>query len=410
MSKVVVIGGGAAGLMAAGTAGKYNNDVVLIEKNNNLGEKLKITGKGKCNLTNITDINNFIDKVPTNGKFLYSAFYSFTNHQLINLINKLGVRTKVERGGRVFPVSNDSQDIINAFKKYMMKHNVKVITGEKVVEINTKHNKVSHVILEHGKNIDCESVIIATGGLSYPETGSTGDGFKFAKNMGHTVMKPHPALVPLELEENWVKKTQNLTLKNISISIFKNGNLNSIVYTDFGELTFTDYGVKGPVILSASSHLKNIKNNNYTLSIDLKPALSFKKLDHRIQRDFKKYSKKYFGNALDDLLPIKLIPIIIELSTIPYQKPVHQITKEERTDLIKLLKNLTLNIKDTRPIKEAIITSGGISINEIDPGTMASKIISNLFFAGEIINVDGYTGGYNLQIAFSTGYLAGIEA
>ncbi|SHH12827.1 hypothetical protein SAMN02744040_00912 [Tepidibacter thalassicus DSM 15285] len=404
--KVVVIGGGAAGMLAAATAGSKGKDVILIEKNDILGKKLLITGKGRCNITNDCDIEELIENVPVNGKFLYSAFYTFTNADVVNLFNKLGVKTKVERGKRVFPVSDKSRDVVKALERYMRQNNVKIIKGE-VSKVISKENKISQVVLNNGKIIKCDSVIIATGGLSYPQTGSTGDGYKFARENGHTVTKIKPSLVPLEVKEEWVKKINGLTLKNVSIYVLNKKNKK--IYDDFGEMNFTNYGVSGPVILSASSYMGDIEKEKYKIIIDLKPALSEEKLDKRIQRDFEKYSTKHFSNSLNDLLPKKIIPVIIELSKIPANKVVNQISKQERKNLVKLLKNITLEVKKYRPIKEAIITSGGIKIDEINPSTMESKIIKGLFFAGEVIDVDAYTGGFNLQIAFSTGYLAGIN-
>ncbi|WP_242939248.1 BaiN/RdsA family NAD(P)/FAD-dependent oxidoreductase [Tepidibacter thalassicus] len=393
-------------MLAAATAGSKGKDVILIEKNDILGKKLLITGKGRCNITNDCDIEELIENVPVNGKFLYSAFYTFTNADVVNLFNKLGVKTKVERGKRVFPVSDKSRDVVKALERYMRQNNVKIIKGE-VSKVISKENKISQVVLNNGKIIKCDSVIIATGGLSYPQTGSTGDGYKFARENGHTVTKIKPSLVPLEVKEEWVKKINGLTLKNVSIYVLNKKNKK--IYDDFGEMNFTNYGVSGPVILSASSYMGDIEKEKYKIIIDLKPALSEEKLDKRIQRDFEKYSTKHFSNSLNDLLPKKIIPVIIELSKIPANKVVNQISKQERKNLVKLLKNITLEVKKYRPIKEAIITSGGIKIDEINPSTMESKIIKGLFFAGEVIDVDAYTGGFNLQIAFSTGYLAGIN-
>lgn len=408
LKPIVVIGGGAAGLMAAGTAGKYYDNVILIEKNNKLGKKLYITGKGRCNVTNINNIKFFMENIVTNPDFLYSALYSFDNNQLINLLEKLGVKVKVERGGRVFPVSDRSEDIVMAFKKYLKINGIKIIKN-KVIDIESSNGTLSEIYLKNRRSINPKKIIIATGGLSYPETGSTGDGYKFAEELGHQISKLQPALVPLEVENEWVKDTDNLTLKNISIKVI-NKYQNKEIYHDIGELTFTDYGFKGPLILSASSYMGEITPGKYEIVIDLKPGLSSEKLDERILRDFKKYSRKNFSNSLKDLLPVKLIPVIIKLSKISAEKTVHQITRSERKNLLNLINNLNLRIKKYVTIKKAIITSGGVKVEEINPATMESKIIEGLYFAGEIIDVDALTGGYNLQIAFSTGYLAGLNA
>lgn len=404
--KVVVIGGGPAGMMAAGTAGGRGLDVTLIEKNEKLGRKLYITGKGRCNITNDLDVEGLIANVPVNGRFLYSAFYTFTSTDLIKFFSDLGLATKVERGGRVFPASDKSSDVVEALKRFLTKNKVKILRGE-VRDVIVAEDTVSHVALGDGGKIACDSVIVATGGLSYPQTGSTGDGYRFAEKTGHTVTELKPALVPLEVSEDWVGKAQGVSLRNIAITVL--GKDNKKVYSDFGEMIFTHYGVSGPVILSASTHLEDIAGSRYKLIIDLKPALSSEQLDKRIRRDFEKYSRKIFVNSLSDLLPKKLIPVMVELSNIPSDKPVHQITREERRDLVNLLKNLTLTIKAYRPLAEAIITAGGVSVNEINPSTMESRIIKGLFFAGEVIDVNAYTGGFNLQIAFSTGYLAGMN-
>jgi len=402
--RVVVIGGGPAGMMAGGTAGSRGLDVILIEKNDTLGKKLLLTGKGRCNFTNDTDINGFINNIPVNGKFLYSAFSKFSNRDLIKFFNDLGVKTKVERGGRVFPASDRAEDILNALKRYLRENNVKIARGE-VKKILADKQKVLGVILKDGSYISSASVIIATGGLSYPDTGSTGDGYRFARELGHSIVTPKPSLVPLETEESWVSKLQGLTLKNISIRVIDSNN--SIIYQDLGEMLFTHYGVSGPVILSASSHMRDMDKNKYRIIIDLKPGLDDEELDRRIQRDFSRYSRRYFSNALDDLLPKSIIPVIVELSGIPYDKYVNQISREERKGLVELLKGLTVTVSRFRPVREAIVTSGGVRVNEINPSTMESKIVKGLFFAGEVIDVDGYTGGFNLQIAFSTGYVAG---
>lgn len=405
MKKVVIIGAGAAGMMAASVAADRGLDVVLVEKNHRVGRKILITGKGRCNITNDCEIEELIENVPKNGKFLYSAFYTFTNTNVIEMFNSLGVKTKTERGKRVFPESDKAHDIANALEKQINNKKVKLLLNTKVDKIVSKDNKVEKVILNNKKEIKCDSVIVATGGLSYPLTGSTGDGYKFAKTLGHTVTDIKPSLIGMEVQENYVSDLEKLALRNISISVYNSKNKK--VYDDFGELEFTKYGLDGPVIKSASCRMKDTTKENYKIVIDLKPALDEEKLDKRIQKDFQKYTNKKFEKALDDLLPKKLIPIIIKLSDIDPDTVVHQISREQRKNLVKLLKNLTFTLKRYRPIEEAIITSGGIKVSEINASTMESKLVEGLFFAGEVIDVDAYTGGYNLQIAFSTGYLAG---
>ena len=405
MKKVVVIGAGAAGMMAAATAANRGLDVTLIEKNHRVGRKILITGKGRCNITNDCDIEELIENVPTNGKFLYSAFYTFTNTDVIEMFNKLGVETKTERGKRVFPASDKAHDIANALEKMVKSQKVKILLNTKVDKIISKENKVEKVILDNKKEILCDSIIIATGGLSYPLTGSTGDGYKFAKSLGHKVIDTKPSLIGMEVQEEFVKDIGKLSLRNIAICVYNSKNKK--IYDDFGELEFTKYGIDGPVIKSASCRMKDTTKENYKIVLDLKPALDEEKLDKRVQRDFQKYTNKKFENALDDLLPKKLIPTIIDLSNIDKDTVVHQISREQRKSLVHLLKNITLNVKRYRPIEEAIITSGGIKVSEINSSTMESKLIEGLFFAGEVIDVDAYTGGFNLQIAFSTGYLAG---
>ncbi|HOJ10722.1 MAG TPA: NAD(P)/FAD-dependent oxidoreductase [Clostridiales bacterium] len=405
--RVAVIGGGPAGLMAASKAGERGLDTVVFEKNKVLCKKLMITGKGRCNITNNTDVEGLIENVPGNGHFLYSSFYTFSNADIIDFFEKHGLKTKVERGGRVFPVSDDAKEVADVLIEYAKRNNVKIMLESSLKEIVVNNNSIKGVLMDNGRMYDCESVILATGGASYPRTGSTGDGYVIAKKIGHRIIDPRPSLVPLETEEPWVKELQGLTLKNVSVT-FKDINGKKL-YSDFGEMLFTHFGVSGPLILSGSRHLIDTHIKGSKLVIDLKPALSEAKLYERIGRDFENYSRKMFKNALDDLLPGKLIPIIIMLSNIHPEKPVNQITRDERRGLTLLLKNIVITIKGTRPINEAIITSGGVAINEIDPSTMESKIIKGLYFAGEVIDVDGYTGGFNLTIAFSTGYLAGLN-
>jgi predicted Rossmann fold flavoprotein len=407
LEKVVVIGGGAAGMIAAGTAASRGKHVILLEKNDKLGKKIYITGKGRCNVTNNSDIEELLNHVTTNKNFLYSAFYTFTNDDLIQLLNKYGTSTKVERGNRVFPKSDKASDVIKALEKYMVSYDVDIRLNTEVRGILTQDQKVMGVKLANEKIINCDKIIIATGGMSYPTTGSTGDGYKFAKKIDHTIKPLKPALVPLEIEEDWIKSLQGLSLKNVSLkTMYKNKE----VHTEFGEMVFTHFGISGPIVLSMSSYISDYLNNKkINAFLNLKPALDEEKLDKRMIRDFEKYSKKQFKNALSDLLPSKLIPVIIQLSGIQEDKYVNQITKEERKGLVNLFFNLPITITKTRPIKEAIITSGGIDIKEINPSTMESKKMEGLYFTGEVLDVDALTGGYNLQIAFSTGYLAGIS-
>lgn len=420
--RVTVIGGGPAGMMAAISASKNNNEVYLLEKNSKLGKKLLITGKGRCNITSSLDIKDFISNIPGNGRFLYSVFDNYTNIDIINFLKEQGVRVKEERGNRIFPVSDKSSDVLNAFEKELKNKQVKIKFNARVTNIETQENEVKyvHYIDKNGqsKKIETDKVILATGGKTYPETGSTGDGYEIAKKLGHTITEIKPSLVPLTtngISLNICKELQGLSLKNISIKIMDTSK-SKVIYEDFGEMLFTHFGVSGPTILSASAHLlryKNIDNvikeQNIKLIIDLKPALSIEKLDTRIQRDFFENKNKEFKNSLNDLLPQKLIYPVIQLSAIDANKKVNEITKEERLRLVKLLKNFSIVISGFRPLEEGIVTSGGISIKEINPKTMESKIIKGLFFAGEIIDVDAYTGGFNLQIAYSTGYTAGCE-
>lgn len=405
--KIVVIGAGPAGLMAAGKAGELGHTVLLLEKNDRLGKKILISGKGRCNITNNTDIEGLIENIPGNGNFLYSAFYTFSNSDLIEFLKEYGLETKVERGGRVFPVSDKSGDVVETLHKFIRRNKVEVQLKSPVQDIYVNENKVAGVILKDGRKIECDAAVLATGGVSYPGTGSTGDGLRIARKLGHTIVDLKPSLVPLEIEEDWVKELQGLSLKNIEITLLnKNGRK---VYNDFGEMLFTHFGVSGPVILSGSRHILDYDFRDIKIVIDLKPALSEEKLDDRVQRDFEIFSRKQFKNSLDELLPKKLIPVIINLSGISPDKFVNQITREERRVLVKLLKGLELTVSGSRPIEEAIVTAGGVSTDEINPSTMESKLLKGLYFAGEIIDVDAYTGGFNLTIAFSTGYLAGIS-
>ncbi len=402
MKKVIVIGGGPAGMMAAITAAdKYK--VFLIERNEKLGKKLFITGKGRCNVTNKKDISDFFDYIPGNPEFLYSSLYTFTNENTIEFFNSRNTPLKTERGDRVFPKSDKSSDIIKALEKELEDKGVKIMLNSPVRDIKVKNNLIHSVILQNGLEIEGDYFIIATGGASYPQTGSTGDGYKFASKVGHKISNIKPTLVPLEIEDPWVKNLQGLSLKNVELKIINSKSKE--VYKDFGEMLFTHFGISGPIVLSSSRYVK--ENEDQYAVLNLKPALTFEELDKRIQKDFNKYINKDFKNSLNDLLPKKLIDTIIKLSNIPEDKKVNSITKEERRNLCSLIQNLKMKIKGFRPIKEAIVTSGGINVDEINPSNMQSKIIPNLHFAGEVIDVDGYTGGFNIQIAFSTGYLAG---
>ncbi|WP_296067374.1 BaiN/RdsA family NAD(P)/FAD-dependent oxidoreductase [uncultured Mediterraneibacter sp.] len=409
MSSVIVVGGGAAGMMAAIIAARNEQNVTLLEKNEKLGKKIFITGKGRCNITNASEIEDLFSAVVSNPKFLYSGFYSFTNDQVIDFFEELGVATKIERGNRVFPVSDHSSDVIAALAREMQRLKVKVLLHCEVKELLVNNEKeIKGVQLVNGKKITADAVVVATGGISYPSTGSTGDGYRFARNCGHKVTELFPSLVPMEVKEWYAKELQGLSLKNIEIRITDGKKK---LYDEFGEMLFTHYGVTGPVILSASSIVgKMLEEKELVLHIDLKPALTEEQLDKRLLREFEANHNKQFKNAIDSLLPAKLRPVIIELSGIEEEKKVHEITKEERLSLLRLIKDFHMTLTGLRGYNEAIITKGGISVKEIDPGTMESKLIKNLYFAGEVLDLDAVTGGFNLQIAWSTGYLAGISA
>lgn len=412
MSEILIIGGGAAGMMAAVFAAKNGNNVELFEKNEKLGKKLFITGKGRCNITNAADLEDFFPAVTSNPKFLYSAFYSFTNEQVISFFDELGVRTKVERGGRVFPVSDHSSDVIQALKSEMERLGVKINLNAEVKEVITEKKSAGEIVkgirLASGKQIIGDTVIVATGGISYPSTGSTGDGYRFARKCGHKVSELSPSLVPMEVKEWYAGELMGLSLRNIEIRITDGKKK---LYQEFGEMLFTHYGVTGPVILSASSIVgKKLKDKELTLHIDLKPALTEEQLDKRVLREFEANHNRQFKNAVDSLFPAKLRPVIVDLSGIPEDKKVHEITKEERFRFVRLIKDFTMTLTGLRGYNEAIITKGGVSVKEIDPGTMESKLVKGLYFAGEVLDLDAVTGGYNLQIAWSTGYLAGINA
>ncbi|MCI8273896.1 MAG: NAD(P)/FAD-dependent oxidoreductase [Clostridia bacterium] len=415
MTKVVVIGGGPAGMMAAIAAAERGKEVIIIEKMQTFGKKLLITGKGRCNITSSLEMSEFIKNTPGNGMFLYSAFQNYTNKDIIAFLNEQGLEVKEERGNRIFPVTDKSIDVLNCFTKKMKKLKIQYRLNTKVEKILINSNKICGVKTDK-ETIQADSIILATGGRSYPLTGSTGDGYRLASELGHTITEIKPSLVPLEVyEKGDCKKIQGLSLKNVKIQL-KDINKNKLIYEDFGEMIFTHFGISGPTILSSSAHLvryKNIKellkSKKIILSIDLKPALTQEQLNDRILRDFQEFKNRQFKHSLDKLLPQKMIPLIIERTQVDENKKVNEITKEERKRLIQVLKKFELAISEFRPIEEAIVTSGGINIKEINPKTMESKIIKGLYFAGEIIDVDSYTGGFNLQIAYSTGYTAGIH-
>ena len=402
MAKVIVIGAGPAGIMAAITAAE-NHKVVLIDSNEKIAKKLFITGKGRCNITNAKDIGDFFDYIPGNPHFLYSALYSFTNNDVIEMIENEGTKLKVERGGRVFPESDKSSDIIKALSKKLSKAKVDIRLNSKVTDVFLENDIIKSVEINGSEIISADYFIIATGGASYPLTGSRGEGKVLAEKMGHKIIDLKPSLVPVELNGDWFKELIGLTLKNIKLDILDSKN--KVKYSNQGEMKFTSYGISGPIVLSGSRFIDY--KDTYSISIDLKPSLDEKELDLRIQKDFKKYINKDFRNSLDDLLPQKMIPLIIKLSMIDPYKKVNEITKVERKNLVNAIKNIKGKVKGLRPLAEAIVTSGGVSTLEIDPSTMKSKIINNLSFAGEVIDVDAFTGGYNVQIALSTGYLAG---
>lgn len=405
MADVVIIGGGPAGMICGIAAARRGRKVLLVEKNEKLGKKLFITGKGRCNVTNAADIEQLLSQVVSNKRFLYSSFYGFTNNDLMDFFESLGCPLKVERGNRVFPVSDKSSDIIAALSKELHRLQVEILYHKEVEQLLLQENKIIGITLNNGKEIFADSVVVATGGASYPQTGSTGDGYEFAKQAGHTVTDIAPALVPMNIKEEDCKKMQGLSLRNIGFQVKRE---KKVLYEDFGELLFTHFGISGPVVLSASSHLplKQAKDN-IVIQIDLKPALSYEQLDARLLRDFEAYRGRQFKNCLDKLLPTKMIPIVIERSGIDPAKKVNSITKEERHNLILVLKQFTLHMNGLRSFKEAIVTKGGVSVKEMNPSTMESKKVQGLYFVGEVLDLDALTGGYNLQIAWSTGYLAG---
>lgn len=405
MSKVIIVGGGAAGMMAAIFAARNGNHVSIYEKNEKLGKKLFITGKGRCNITNAGDMETLFDSVMSNRKFLYSGFYSFSNEDVIRFFEQLGCKTKIERGNRVFPVSDKSSDVIGAMKQELHRLKVEVNLNCPVEDLWIEQGIVKGIFIAGKTPVIADKVIIATGGLSYPTTGSTGDGYKLAEVLGHSIIKLFPSLVPLETREMYAKELQGVSLKNVKVTIHSN---NKEIYSEFGEMLFTHYGVSGPVILSASPYIiPYLSKKELILSINLKPALTEEQLDTRVLRDFEDVKNKQFKNSLDHLLPKKMIPVIISLSGIDSEKKVHDITKEERKKLVYLLQHLEFHIKGTRDYNEAIITKGGVDVKEINPATMESKLVSGIYFIGEVLDLDALTGGFNLQIAWSTAYLAG---
>jgi hypothetical protein len=410
MKRVVVIGAGPAGMMAAGVAAGMGAQVVLTEKKPRVGSKLRITGKGRCNITADVDQDSLIKGIPGNGRFLYSALHEFSNVDLIRFFNERGLETKVERGNRVFPVSDRAQDVVDVLHDFAAQAGAEILTSVTVRDVVADNGRISGVDSRRGL-MKADAVIIATGGLSYPGTGSTGDGYRLAQACGHTLVEPRPGLVPLVAEESWVKELQGLSLKNVAATAFT--ATGKKINDDFGELLFTHFGLSGPIILSMSRDIGEYiyrQQQKVILKIDLKPALSAEKLDERLLRDLDKYSRKLFKNSLHDLLPQKMIPVFIALSGIDADKPCHQISRAERHDLVNLCKHFTVTVTGTRPIAEAIVTAGGVSIKEVNPKTMESKLVKGLYFAGEVLDIDGYTGGYNLQTAFSTGYVAGRSA
>ena len=410
MADIVVIGGGAAGLIAAGTAAELCASVTVLEKNKRVGRKLCITGKGRCNITNNCTQNVFIENVNSNPRFMYSAISNFDCSDTIDFFENMGLAVKTERGNRVFPVSDKATDVVSALERYVHKGNVKVVSATTAKKLIISDGAVKSVVDSTGREYPCDAVIIATGGCSYPLTGSTGDGYKLAQQAGHTIIKPEASLIPLctsgdDLRD--CKEMQGLSLRNTGVKLVKN---KKEVYSDFGELLFTHFGLSGPTILSSSAHIRDVKKGDYSILVDLKPALDFDKLDARILRDFDKYKNRELSNSLSDLLPSSLIPVVIRRSGIAPTTRCNSITKEQRHILVSLLKALKFDISDLRPIDEAIITRGGVKTSEIDPTTMESKLCKGLYFCGEVIDVDAYTGGFNLQIAFSTGKLAGTWA
>jgi predicted Rossmann fold flavoprotein len=409
MADLVVIGGGAAGLMAASTAAMYGKQVVLLERNDRVGKKILITGKGRCNVTNNSDLQNLIAHVPKNGKFLYSAFSQFSAEDAISFFESLGVPLKTERGNRVFPVSDRAGDIVSCLERYCKDCGVKLL-HKRAKKVLTEKNKIVGVKTTTEEVIPCHAVVIATGGKSYPRTGSTGDGYLIAEKLGHRITPVTASLVPIETNpQDGCKEMMGLSLRNVILTVTKTGS-KQVVYSQMGEMLFTHFGISGPLVLSASSHMREMQSGKYQMEIDLKPALSPEQLDARLIRDFSEKSNKDFINLLRGLLPAKMVPVMAKRSGIPFDLKGNQITREMRERLCYLFKHFELTPERFRPVEEAIITSGGVDVSQVNPKTMESKIQSGLYFAGEILDVDAYTGGYNLQIAWSTGYLAGLNA
>ena len=407
MSRVIVIGGGPAGMFASYFAAKSGHQVFLLEKNEKLGKKLYITGKGRCNITNAADMEELFEAVVSNRKFLYSAFYSFDNQSVMDFFHEYGLETKIERGNRVFPVSDHSSDVIKTLEKALKEVGVSILLNTKVKELLICEKAVQGVALCDGTKMMADNVVVATGGFSYQSTGSDGDGYRFAENSGHRLIPRTPSLVPFNIKENWVKELQGLSLKNVAIEITDG---KKTVYSDFGEMLFTHFGVSGPMILSASASIKpELFQKELVLHLDLKPALDMEQLDKRLLRDFEENKNRQYKNSLNKLLPATLIPVFLENSGVDPEKRVNEITKEERLSIMSTLKNMTMTIEGLRGFNEAIITKGGVSVKDINPSTMESKLISKLYFCGEVLDLDAYTGGFNLQIAWSTGYLAGIS-
>ncbi len=407
VSDVIVVGGGAAGMMAAIFAARNGKQVTLIEQNEKLGKKLFITGKGRCNFTNACDIEDLFQNVVTNPKFLYSAFYTFSNQMVMDFFEEIGLPYKIERGNRVFPVSDHSSDVIKVLEKEMKKENVKILLNTKVKSLIIEDSICKGVVLKDKRQMCAGSVIVATGGLSYPRTGACKDGYAFAKDAGHNIVDVQPSLVPFELADTCCKDLMGISLKNVSVTIYADQKK---VYSDFGEMLFTHFGVSGPIIIKASTYIHKYLDKDLRLTIDLKPALDEKQLDERILKDFQIFQNKQLKNSLDKLMLRALVPVVIEKGKLDGDKKVNELTKEERKALGNVIKNLPFSITGLRGWDEAIITKGGVKVKEIDPGTMESKITKGLFFAGEVLDLDAHTGGYNLQIAWSTGYLAGINS
>lgn len=404
---LIIVGAGAAGMMAAGTAGERGLDTLVIERNQRPGRKVMITGKGRCNVSNnLNSVQEIISNIPRNGRFLFSALNAFMPADTVEFFESRGVPLKVERGNRIFPVSDKAVDIVDCLAAYASRNSRMI--NERAVKLIITDGRVCAVETGDENTYEADNVLIATGGLSYPQTGSTGDGYELAKQAGHTVIKPVPSLVPLEIHEGFCSALMGLSLRNVAIKV-TDTEKNKEIYRDFGEMLFTHFGVSGPMILSASAHMRDMKSGKYRLCVDLKPALDEAQLDARILRDFAENTNKNFINALDMLLPKKLVPVIVKLSGIPMAEKVNQITKEQRQALVTLLKNLTMTVTGFRPVDEAIITSGGVNVKEVNPSTMESRLVKGLYFAGEVLDVDAYTGGFNMQIALSTGRLAGLN-